>query len=352
MKADRASKGGAARMQKLSRAERQALASSGAKARWQRVKNKSVKMEAGIESSRATELPEAQYPGVLNFGGTEIPVYVLSNGQRVIARVAATEYLSDIKRGGDLESYIRVASLQPFLNLDAVLARMVTFKLKDVEMLPQEVKGLPSDVFIEICQAYVRGLEASKEENSAVTFTVKQEQIAIRAGMFLAACAKVGLDALIDEATGYQSVRQEDALRIKLRLYLEEEMRKWEKTFPDQLWEQFGRLTNWKGRLHQRPKYWGNLVMDLIYQYLDPDVAEWLRKNAPNPMKGQNYHQWLSGQYGLKRLIEHIWKVIGIANTCQDIEELRYKMAEIFGKKGLQYQLKLVPVPRDEGQAT
>ena len=69
-------------------------------------------------------------------------------------------------------------------------------------------------------------------------------------------------------------------------------------------------------------------------------------------MKGQNYHQWLSGQYGLKRLIEHIWKVIGIANTCQDIEELRYKMAEIFGKKGLQYQLKLVPVPRDEGQAT
>lgn len=101
-------------MQKLSRAERQALASSGAKARWQRVKNKSVKMEAGIESSRATELPEAQYPGVLNFGGTEIPVYVLSNGQRVIARVAATEYLSDIKRGGDLESYIRVASLQSF----------------------------------------------------------------------------------------------------------------------------------------------------------------------------------------------------------------------------------------------
>jgi hypothetical protein len=53
---------------------------------------------------------------------------------------------------------------------------------------------------------------------------------------------------------------------------------------------------------------------------------EWLRDNAPQPMKGQNYHQWLSGPYGLKRLIEHIWKVIGIANTCRDIDELSYKM--------------------------
>jgi P63C domain len=295
---------------------------------------------------------EARYPGVLKVAGAEIPVYVLSNGQRVVARVATTEFLTGVKRGGDLESYIRVGSLQGFLDVDSILARMVTFRLKDVEMLDQTVKGLPSDLIIEICQAYVGALEASTKSASGIALTDRQREIAIRAGMFLSACAKVGLDALIDEATGYQYVRPEDALEFKLRLYLEDEMRKWEKTFPDQLWEQFGRLTKWKGRIHQRPKYWGKLVMDLIYEYLDPDVAQWLRDNAPEPMKGQNYHQWLSGQYGLKRLVEHIWKVVGIANTCQDIEELRYKMAEIFGKKGFQYQLRLVPVPRFEGQKT
>ncbi len=80
-------------------------------------------------------------------------------------------------------------------------------------------------------------------------------------------------------------------------------MRKWDKTFPDELWVQFGRLTNWKGSLHQRPKYWGHLVMDLIYEYLDADVAQWLKVNAPKPMHGQNYHQWLSEQYGLKKLV-------------------------------------------------
>jgi hypothetical protein len=346
MRADRASKGGAARMKKLSREERQALASEAAKARWKKPQSHKVAEEAGIEASRANPIPRALYSGTLKLGGAEIPVYVLSNGQKVLARIAATEALTGVKRQGDLESYIRVGSLREFIDMDSVLARMVIFAQDDVSMLNQTVKGLPSDLFIEICQGYVRALDASRSPESGVTLTERQEEIAIKAGMFLSGCAKVGLDALIDEATGYQYVRPEDALEIKLRLYLEEEMRKWEKTFPDQLWEQFGRLTNWKGKTNQRPKYWGKLVMELIYEYLDPDVAQWLRDNAPVPIKGQNYHQWMSGQYGLKRLIEHIWKVIGIANTCQDIEGLRYQMANIFGKQGLQFQLKLIPVPR------
>jgi hypothetical protein len=160
--------------------------------------------------------------------------------------------------------------------------------------------------------------------------------------MFLAACAKVGIIALIDEATGFQFERPLDALQVKLRLFLAEEMRKWEPTFPDQLWEQFGRLTNWKGGIHQRPKYWGKLVMKLIYEYLDPDVAQWLRENAPRPQKGQNYHQWLTEQYGLRRLVEHIWKVVGVASTCETMDELQYKMEDLYGKNpGFQFEFKL-----------
>jgi hypothetical protein len=43
--------------------------------------------------------------------------------------------------------------------------------------------------------------------------------------MFLASCAKVGLIALIDEATGYQYDRAADALQVKLKAFLAEEMR-------------------------------------------------------------------------------------------------------------------------------
>jgi hypothetical protein len=38
--------------------------------------------------------------------------------------------------------------------------------------------------------------------------------------------------------------------------------------------------------------------MELIYGYLDPDVAKWLKENKPKPRHGQNYHQWSSEQYG------------------------------------------------------
>ena len=159
--------------------------------------------------------------------------------------------------------------------------------------------------------------------------------------MFSVAVAKTGLIALIDEVTGYQYARAEDALQVKLRAFLADEMRKWERTFPNELWIEFGGLTGWQGAVTQRPKYWGKIVMEIIYQYLDPDVAKWLKEHAPKPQHGQNYHQWLSAQYGLKKLIEHIWMVIGIARTCQSMSELKDKMAEMYGKIPVQYTLYL-----------
>ena len=85
---------------------------------------------------------------------------------------------------------------------------------------------------------------------------------------------RTGLDALVDEATGYQYERADDALQVKLRAFIAEELREWEKTFPDELWQEFGRLTNWSGPLHSRPRWWGKLVIELIYDTLDPDVAK------------------------------------------------------------------------------
>jgi hypothetical protein len=41
----------------------------------------------------------------------------------------------------------------------------------------------------------------------------------------------------------------------RIRAYLTTEMRQWEKTFPDELWLEFGRLTHWQGSVTQRPKY-------------------------------------------------------------------------------------------------
>lgn len=352
------SAGGRARAEALSPTARSDIARQAARARWAKAStNQSEEVtltpeqEAVVEQEElpaSASMPTAVHRGVLNIIGIEVPCYVLGNGARVIGRTSATEVLTGIKGGGALEKYIAVRALEPFVNKDLVLERMVAFRLPEVEGLEKAVKGLPADLFIDVCQGFVRALESSFQPNSTFPrMTPRQQQMAVSASMFLSACAKIGLEALIDEATGYQYEREADALQVKLAAFLEGEMRKWEKTFPDELWVEFGRLTGWKGQITKRPKYWGKLVMELIYEKLDPDVARWLKENAPTPKDGKNYHQWLSSQFGLRKLIEHIWMIIGMAGTCENMTELRDRVNALYGKEPVQLRLYLPPPERE-----
>lgn len=124
------------------------------------------------------------------------------------------------------------------------------------------------------------------------------------------------------------------ALQVKLRAFIVEELRAWEKTFPDELWEEFGRLTNWSGPLHSRPKWWGRLVTELIYDTLDADVAKYLRENKPPP--GIHWHRQLTQDLGVRQLVSRCFEVIGMAKTCQDMRELRDRVAFHYGKKPIQ----------------
>ncbi len=292
---------------------------------------------AAAEIVHDPAVPVARWFGMLEIGNEEVGCYVLDDGRRVISRTGATDALTGGRGGGNLESYLRVEGLNRFLP-DDLPGQMIEFTLEQVRN--KRVRGIEAETFLDICKAYGVARDAG-----ALT-TERQLVIAIRAGAFVAACSKLGLISLIDEATGYQYARAADALQFKLKLYLADEMRKWEKTFPDELWAEFGRLTHWKGTANRRPKYWGRLVTDLVYTYLDPDVAEWLKRNVPKPQGHQTFHQWLNSQYGLRKLTEHLWMLIGMAAACQSMPELKDRMAERFGHKPYQYTLYLPPPPK------
>lgn len=286
------------------------------------------------------EMPIARWRGTLNIVGFDVPCYVLDNGDRVIGRTSATEVLSGIKGGGGLEIYLGAKALEPFINKSLVLERFVPFRLIEVEGLGTAVKGLPAELFVEICQGFVAALQASFDPKSPhPKMTDRQREMAIQASVFLSACAKVGLEALIDEATGYQYERAEDALQVKLRAFITDELRAWEKTFPDELWAEFGRLTSWKGTLHNRPKWWGKLVIELIYDTLDPDVAEYLKNNKPP--QGVHWHRQLTENLGVRALVSRCYEIIGMAKECNSMRDLRYKVAKHYGKEVLQLTMAL-----------
>jgi len=114
------------------------------------------------------------------------------------------------------------------------------------------------------------------------------------------------------------------------------------KTFPDELWLEFGRLTGWTGPLHSRPKWWGKLVTELIYDTLDKDVAEYLKTHKP-PV-GVKWFQQLNENHGVRKLVSRCWEVIGMAKPCFSVRELRDKVAYHYGKAPIQFTF-YAPMP-------
>jgi hypothetical protein len=114
------------------------------------------------------------------------------------------------------------------------------------------------------------------------------------------------------------------------------------------LWEEFGRLTKWQGSLRHRPKWWGKLVIELIYETLDPDVAEWLKKNKPPP--GLKWHQQLTENYGARKLVSRCYEIVGMSKTCNTIREFRDRVAEHYGKEAVQLTLYLPKRQSSDGE--
>ena len=111
-------------------------------------------------------VPVARWPGELPIGEALLPVYVLDDGRRVISRTGTIGLLRDRNVGGNLESYLRVAAIKPYLCGD-VTGHMINFSIPGV--VNKTTKGLPADTFIEICQAFVKARNggALKSENSS-----------------------------------------------------------------------------------------------------------------------------------------------------------------------------------------
>ena len=88
-------------------------------------------------------------------------------------------------------------------NLWAKIENPIVFK----PLISDLGHGYDADVLVDVCKAVIRAAEKDK-------LTTSQDPLVAQARILLQAFAKVGVAALIDEATGYQKIRSPDALRI------------------------------------------------------------------------------------------------------------------------------------------
>ncbi len=292
-----------------------------------------MKKDVKQQDNRGTgkKLPVAQFSGTLEVGDSSLPCYVLDDGRRVFSTRGMLESLG-YKANARPSGIFGSKALAPVMAAhDNPVGDLNVIEFNAGSRF--NAKGYDVEKFMDMCHALSEALDDGQLVGQHI-------DAARKANAIIRSSSKIGIVALVDEATGYQYARAEDALQFKLKLYLAEEMRAWEKTFPDELWIEFARLTQWDGQpTKNRPRYWGYLVMDLIYRYLDPDIAQYVKENKPKPRKGQNYHQWFNEDVGMKRLVEHINRVIGMAQGCDTMDELKKKMRHRYGGEPIQLEM-------------
>ncbi len=297
--------GGKARAEKLSAEDRSAIASAAAEARWSKT------------AKDRTHVPKADYGSPdrpLRIADLEIPCYVLDDGRSVITQAGMMTALkmsqgTATKGGGDrIANFLTTKSIAPFVT--SGLQEMITPPLK-FRAQGSMAYGYEASVLPEICEAVLAAREKGK-------LNYQQDHIAKRCEVLVRAFAKVGIIALVHEATGYQEIRNREALQEILKRYISEDLMAWVRTFPTEFYKQVFRLKGWNWNDGRMSPIMGNIVNDLVYARLAPGVLDELKKRNPVTEKGYREHkhfQHLTSDVGHPALTNHLYELIGMAKA-------------------------------------
>lgn len=320
--------GGKARADRLTADERKEIASQAAKARW----------------AEASTLPKATHTGTLNIGEAQIPCAVLSDGTRLLTQAG---FLSALGRSSKPKGRSQVATdgLPPFLATRS-LSPLITQEIVDatvpiafVTPTGGKAHGYKADLLPRVCDLFL-------EARSLNLLTAQQMQLAESSEVLVRALAKVGIVALVDEATGFQTERNRDELHKLLSVYLAEERLAWAKRFPDEFYKQIYRLMGWAWPVGKaKTPYLGHITNDVVYERLPEGVLTKLQELNPTQdttkRRKHKHHQFLSLEVGQPDLRDHILQILPIMRISKDWRSFKRHLDIAFPKRGSQIDLDL-----------
>lgn len=308
---------------------------AGAKARSQSLTPEQRTAIARKAALKRTGIPSATHTGELRIGGAKIPCMVLEDGRRVVAQRQVVGLITG-NPGGGLNRYFAATNLAPYVpekfsgvNLDEVA---IVFEADG-----QKAHGYEGEDIVDICRMYLQARKAN-------ALLPNQIHLADRAEIIVISLAKLGITALIDEATGYQEVRDRRALQALLDKYLRQEHASWAKRFPDDFYKEMFRLRGWSYPTPggARPGVVGIYTNDLVYERLAPGLLDELEKRNPKNDSGNRktkHHQWMTPDIGDPALTNHIHAVMGMMRASDSWDQLMNLMDRAYPKKGTQIPL-------------
>jgi len=334
-------KGGVARAKALTPERRKEISSLGAAA----------KRELSL-LPRATHGSE-DHP--LAIGEVKIPCYVLEDGRRILTRQGLQVGIGMSASGAVKAGEHRLALFATGL-AERSMGKDVEFAKRCTELatrLSNPIRfrspngsqiwlGYEATMLADLCDV-ILGARAGDH------LTHLQDHIAKQAEILVRGFARVGIIALVDEATGYQRSRAKDALAKILEAWVAKELQPYVKTFPSDYYEHLFRLRSLPyppEKQNYRPQYFGVLTNDIVYQRLAPGLLEELKKQAAKDEKKAHLHRRLTEQVGHPRLKEHLASVTTIMKLSTNYNDFITKMNQIHPRFGDTYALELEDMDR------
>lgn len=318
--------GGKARMEGTTAKERRTLARKAAAARW---------------SGDIKQATHGSPDHPLRIGDIEIPCYVLEDGRRVIVQGGMMAAL-DMKQGtagrgsGDrLAKFIATKAVFPYADKELVDVINDPIKFRIGSALAY---GYEATILADLCDAVLKARESGG-------LHYQQEHIAQRCEILVRAFARVGIIALVDEATGYQVDRAKDSLSRILEAFIAKELQPYLRTFPADFYQEMFRLRGieYPTATVQRPRYFGLLTNNIVYARLAPGVLEELKKVNPKDeetgRRKWNHFRWLTKNVGYPKLREHLGSVVAIMKLSSDWYDFKAKLDKLHPPIGKPTQL-------------
>jgi hypothetical protein len=338
--------GGIARAAALTPERRREIAQQGGAARWKQ------------------EIQRDTHEGTLAIGGISFACSVLEDGTRILSETAfmkgmgiyrsgalSTRRRTDVSAqnhaGAQTPLFLAQKNLKPFVIQHLGPEHKVGIKYLTKRGKGPVAHGIPAETIPKICEVWI-------DAKAAGVLGESQLRVAEKADLILRALARVGIIALVDEATGYQGVRPKDALQQYLEMILRKDLAAWSKRFPDEFYENIYKLKGWPwpGMKKNRYSVVAHYTRDLVYERLAPGLLKELEAKTPRNANGSRpnkLHQYFTEDVGHPLLAQHLHSLImfqrlAISNGHGWLRFVK-TVNQVMPKKGQNLELHLMQDP-------
>ena len=273
-----------------------------------------ARLAAFAKRDIGNQLPKAIKSGVLQVGSIAIPCAVLDDGRRILSERGITDafYPSrpnakqfELAAGAKLPVFLASNVLNQLIDMDYWGGAGAPVSYEDGERI---LAGFEASVLPAACEVWLKARDLG-------LLVGRQGSRAIKAEIVMRSLAHIGIVALVDEATGYQEIRPQDALQQYLEVILSKELAVWVKKFPDEFYENIYKLRGWKwtGMNKNRYSVVAYYTRDLVYERMAPGLLKELENKSPKSLVGNRsnrLHQWLSEEVGDPMLASHLQSIL------------------------------------------